>query len=53
MAGRLGVRPPAKKEYKAGWAKPKKKPVIAKTAGPKRRSGAGQKSAGPRGPKPA
>ncbi|MGZ3402556.1 MAG: pseudouridine synthase [Phenylobacterium sp.] len=30
---------PKKKEYKAGWAKPKPKPVIAKTGGPKRRSG--------------
>jgi 23S rRNA pseudouridine2605 synthase len=38
--------PPAKKEYKAGWAKPKKKPVIAKTAGPKRRSGAARKGPG-------
>jgi len=28
--------PPVKKVYKAGWAKPKPKPVIAKTAGPKR-----------------
>ncbi len=30
---------PKKMEYKAGWAKPKPKPVIAKTGGPKRRSG--------------
>lgn len=30
---------PKKKEYKAGWAKPKPKPVITKAAGPKRRSG--------------
>ena len=41
---------PAKPVYKAGWAKPKPKPVIAKTAGPKRRSGgkAGAKPAGPK-----
>jgi 23S rRNA pseudouridine2605 synthase len=31
--------PAPKKEYKAGWAKPKKKPVIAKTGAPKRQSG--------------
>ncbi|HEY3949952.1 pseudouridine synthase [Phenylobacterium sp.] len=31
--------PAKKKEYKAGWAKPKRKPVIAKAAAPKRRSG--------------
>src|SRR6185312_13366487 len=30
---------PKKKEYKAGWAKPKPRAVVAKTAGPKRRSG--------------
>ncbi len=29
-----------KKDYKPGWAKPKRKPVIAKTGAPKRRSGA-------------
>ncbi len=40
--------PPPKKEYKAGWAKPKPKPVIAKTGSPKRRSGA--KPAGPKRP---
>jgi 23S rRNA pseudouridine2605 synthase len=53
--GKPGQRPrgpspagetPRKKEYKAGWAKPKPKPVIAKTGGPKRRSGA------PKGPHP-
>jgi 23S rRNA pseudouridine2605 synthase len=38
--------PPPKKEYKAGWAKPKPKPVIAKTGSPKRRSGA--KPGGPK-----
>ncbi|HLZ75351.1 pseudouridine synthase [Phenylobacterium sp.] len=37
---------PKKMEYKAGWAKPKPKPVIAKTGGPKRRSGA--KPGGPK-----
>ncbi|MBS0361293.1 MAG: rRNA pseudouridine synthase [Proteobacteria bacterium] len=31
-----GAPAPAKKTYKAGWAKPKKKPVIAKTGGAKR-----------------
>jgi len=47
---------PAKKEYKAGWAKPKKKAVITpKASGPK---GPGSKradgpSAGPRGPRPS
>jgi 23S rRNA pseudouridine2605 synthase len=30
---------PKKMEYKAGWAKPKPKPVIAKAGSPKRRSG--------------
>jgi 23S rRNA pseudouridine2605 synthase len=30
---------PKKMEYKAGWAKPKPKPVIAKTGSPKRKSG--------------
>ncbi len=57
---------PAKKEYKAGWAKPKKKPVItpkpggAKPSsprpsgprGPESRPAAGP-SAGPRGPTPS
>ena len=42
---------PAKKEYKAGWAKPKKKPVIAKTGAPKRRSGAAPKGPRADGPK--
>ena len=42
--------PPKKKEYKAGWAKPKPKPVIAKAPGSKRAGGPG---AGPRGPKPS
>jgi len=48
--------PPPKKEYKAGWAKPKKKPVIvpkasgAKGPGSKRAAGP---SAGPRGPMPS
>jgi 23S rRNA pseudouridine2605 synthase len=32
-----------KKEYKAGWAKPKPKAVITKTGGSKRRSGAGNR----------
>ncbi|THD59542.1 MAG: rRNA pseudouridine synthase [Phenylobacterium sp.] len=43
-AASAGEAPP-KKEYKAGWAKPKPKPkaVIAKAAGPKRRSGAGNR----------
>jgi 23S rRNA pseudouridine2605 synthase len=54
-SGKPGQRPrgpsptgeaPKKKEYKAGWAKPKPKPVIAKTGGPKRRSGA------PKAPRP-
>ena len=47
--------PVPKKEYKAGWAKPKKKPVIAKTAGakaPGSKRAAGS-AAGPRGPTPA
>ena len=39
---------PKKKEYKAGWAKPKPRPVIAKSGGPKRRSGA--KPGGPKRP---
>jgi 23S rRNA pseudouridine2605 synthase len=39
---------PPKTEYKAGWAKPKKRPVITK-AGPKRTSGA---KPGARPPKP-
>ncbi|HZZ31956.1 MAG TPA: pseudouridine synthase [Phenylobacterium sp.] len=43
--------PAPKKEYKAGWAKPKKKPVIAKTAGPKRKSGVVRKEPPPGGPK--
>jgi 23S rRNA pseudouridine2605 synthase len=42
-----GEEPPKKLEYKAGWAKPKPKPVVHKTAGPKRRSGA--KPSGPEG----
>jgi 23S rRNA pseudouridine2605 synthase len=40
----------AKKEYKAGWAKPKPKARIVK-AGPKRRSGAAHKTPRPGGPK--
>jgi 23S rRNA pseudouridine2605 synthase len=43
--------PPAKLKRKAGWAKPKPKAVIAKTGGPKRRSGAGHKTPRPGGPK--
>ncbi len=42
--------PPPKKEYKPGWAKPKPKPVIAKTGAPKRHSGA-RKTPRPGGPK--
>jgi 23S rRNA pseudouridine2605 synthase len=38
---------PAKKEYKAGWAKPKPKAKIVK-AGPKRRSGAAHKTRAPK-----
>jgi 23S rRNA pseudouridine2605 synthase len=42
---------PVKKVYKAGWAKPKPKPVIAaKAPGSKRAAGPG---AGPRGPRPS
>jgi 23S rRNA pseudouridine2605 synthase len=42
---------PKKKEYKAGWAKPKPRPVItAKAPGSKRGGGP---SAGPRGPTPS
>ncbi|MDB5423767.1 MAG: pseudouridine synthase, Rsu [Phenylobacterium sp.] len=44
---------PAKKEYKAGWAKPKKKPAVApKAAATKRVSGqkAGPRSGGPKRP---
>jgi 23S rRNA pseudouridine2605 synthase len=44
------AEPAPKKEYKAGWAKPKKKPVIAKTGAPKRHSGAARK--GPASAKP-
>jgi 23S rRNA pseudouridine2605 synthase len=40
--------PAPKKEYKAGWAKPKPRPVVAKTLGPKRRSGAKRPPAGPK-----
>ena len=47
---------PAKKEYKPGWAKPKPRPVIAKTGGAKagsakRRPGAARKPSHPVGPK--
>jgi 23S rRNA pseudouridine2605 synthase len=42
---------PPKKEYKAGWAKPKPRPVVAKAAGPKRRSGATRKPSRPGGPR--
>lgn len=51
-----GGEAPAKKEYKAGWAKPKKKPVITpKASGPKAPGSkrADGPSAGPRGPKPS
>jgi 23S rRNA pseudouridine2605 synthase len=55
-AAKATGEPPPKKEYKAGWAKPKKKPVIVpKSSGPKApgsKRGAGP-SAGPRGPKPS
>ena len=43
--------PPKKKEYKAGWAKPKPKAKTVKSGGPKRRSGAGHKTPRPGGPK--
>jgi len=46
-----GGEAPKKKEYKAGWAKPKPKAAIAKTAGPKRRSGAARRTPRPGGPK--
>jgi 23S rRNA pseudouridine2605 synthase len=50
-AAKASGEPAPKKEYKAGWAKPKKKPVIAaKGPGSKRAAGPG---AGPRGPKPS
>ena len=49
-AGPAAEAPP-KKEYKPGWAKPKPKPAIAKTGGPKRRSGAGHKAPRPGGPR--
>jgi len=42
---------PKKKDYKPGWAKPKPRPVIAKTGAPKRRSGAARKAPRPGGPK--
>jgi 23S rRNA pseudouridine2605 synthase len=43
------AEPAPKKEYKAGWAKPKPKTVVHKTAGPKR----GAKPGGaPKRPKP-
>ena len=54
-AAKATGEPAPKKEYKAGWAKPKKKPVIAKTAGsraPVSQRAAGP-SAGPRGPRPS
>jgi hypothetical protein len=41
---------PPKKEYKAGWAKPKPKPKIVKTSGPKRHSGAARKTRTPKRP---
>ena len=46
-----GEEPPKKLEYKAGWAKPKPKPVVHKAAGPKRRSGA-KPSGAPKRPRP-
>lgn len=60
-AAKATGEPAPKKEYKAGWAKPKKRPAIvqkpggAKASGP---TGPGSKraagpSAGPRGPKPS
>ena len=55
-AAKASGEPQAKKEYKAGWAKPKKKPVIVpKTSGPKAPGSkrAASPSAGPRGPKPS
>jgi 23S rRNA pseudouridine2605 synthase len=48
-AARTG-EPAPKKEYKAGWAKPKPKAVIAKAGGPKRKSGAVRKGSGPARP---
>jgi len=54
-AAKATGEPAPKMEYKAGWAKPKKKPVIAKTAGargPGSKRAAGP-SAGPRGPTPS
>ncbi len=50
-AAKATGEPAPKKEYKAGWAKPKKKPPIAaKAPGSKRAAGP---SADPRGPKPS
>jgi 23S rRNA pseudouridine2605 synthase len=48
--------PPPKKEYKAGWAKPKKRPaIVAKAGGPKVPGSqrAVAPNAGPRGARPA
>ena len=42
---------PPKKEYKAGWARPKPKAKIVKTSGPKRHSGATHKTPRPGSPK--
>jgi 23S rRNA pseudouridine2605 synthase len=49
--GAAAGEPPKKQAYKPGWAKPKPRPVIAKTGGPKRRSGAGHKTPRPSGRK--
>ena len=43
--------PKTRPVYKAGWAKPKPKPVVHKAAGPKRRSGA-KPSGAPKRPRP-
>jgi 23S rRNA pseudouridine2605 synthase len=50
-AAKASGEPPVKKEYKAGWAKPKARAVITPKA-PGSKRGASP-SAGPRGPKPS